>query len=148
MIAESERLFAAAQRVLPGGVNSPVRAFRAVGGTPRFISSGEGAWLVDADGNRYLDLVLSWGPLILGHAHPEVLAAVVEAASRGTTYGAPTELEVRLAERVVAAFPSIEMVRFVSSGTEAAMSAVRLARAATGRSLASRDPSASGRAAD
>ena len=133
MIAESERLFAAAQRVLPGGVNSPVRAFRGVGGTPRFIASGEGAWLVDADGNRYLDLVLSWGPLILGHAHPEVLAAVVEAASRGTTYGAPTELEVRLAERVVAAFPSVEMVRFVSSGTEAAMSAVRLARAATGR---------------
>jgi len=135
MIAESERLFAAAQRVLPGGVNSPVRAFRGVGGTPRFIASGEGAWLVDADGNRYLDLVLSWGPLILGHAHPEVLAAVVEAASRGTTYGAPTELEVRLAERVVAAFPSIEMVRFVSSGTEAAMSAVRLARAATGRTV-------------
>jgi glutamate-1-semialdehyde 2,1-aminomutase len=129
----SERLFAAAQRVLPGGVNSPVRAFHSVGGTPRFIARGEGAWLVDADGNRYVDLVLSWGPLILGHAHPEVLAAVVEAAGRGTTYGAPTELEVRLAERVVATFPSLEMVRFVSSGTEAAMSAVRLARAATGR---------------
>jgi glutamate-1-semialdehyde 2,1-aminomutase len=104
-----------------------------VGGTPRFIARGEGAWLEDADGNRYVDLVLSWGPLILGHAHPEVLAAVVDAARRGTTYGAPTELEVRLAERVVATFPSIEMVRFVSSGTEAAMSAVRLARAATGR---------------
>jgi glutamate-1-semialdehyde 2,1-aminomutase len=133
MITESERLFAAARRVLPGGVNSPVRAFRGVGGTPRFIARGEGAWLEDADGNRYLDLVLSWGPLILGHAHPEVLAAVVEAAGRGTTFGAPTELEVRLAERVVATFPSIEMVRFVSSGTEAAMSAVRLARAATGR---------------
>ena len=131
--AASERLFAAAQRVLPGGVNSPVRAFRGVGGTPRFIARGEGPMLVDADGNRYLDLVLSWGPLILGHAHPEVLAAVVDAAGRGTTYGAPTELEVRLAERVVATFPSIEMVRFVSSGTEAAMSAVRLARAATGR---------------
>ena len=130
---ESERLFAAAQRVLPGGVNSPVRAFRSVGGTPRFIARGEGAWLEDADGNRYVDLVLSWGPLILGHAHPEVLAAVVDAAGRGTTYGAPTELEVRLAERVVATFPSLEMVRFVSSGTEAAMSAVRLARAATGR---------------
>jgi glutamate-1-semialdehyde 2,1-aminomutase len=129
----SERLFAAAQRVLPGGVNSPVRAFRSVGGTPRFIARGQGAWLEDADGNRYVDLVLSWGPLILGHAHPEVLAAVVDAAGRGTTYGAPTELEVRLAERVVATFPSIEMVRFVSSGTEAAMSAVRLARAATGR---------------
>ena len=129
----SERLFAAAQQVLPGGVNSPVRAFRSVGGTPRFIARGEGAWLVDADGNRFVDLVLSWGPLILGHAHPEVLAAVVEAAGRGTTYGAPTELEVRLAEQVVATFPSLEMVRFVSSGTEAAMSAVRLARAATGR---------------
>ncbi len=129
----SERLFAAAQRVLPGGVNSPVRAFRSVGGTPRFIARGRGAWLEDVDGNRYVDLVLSWGPLILGHAHPEVLEAVVDAARRGTTYGAPTELEVRLAERVVALFPSLEMVRFVSSGTEAAMSAVRLARAATGR---------------
>jgi glutamate-1-semialdehyde 2,1-aminomutase len=132
-VAASERLFAAAQRVLPGGVNSPVRAFRSVGGTPRFIARGERATLVDADGNRYVDLVLSWGPLILGHAHPEVLAAIVDAAGRGTTYGAPTELEVRLAERVVATFPSVEMVRFVSSGTEAAMSAVRLARAATGR---------------
>ncbi len=131
--AVSERLFAAARRVLPGGVNSPVRAFGGVGGTPRFIARGEGAWLEDADGNRYVDLVLSWGPLILGHAHPEVVAAVREAAGRGTTYGAPTELEVRLAERVVAMFPSLEMVRFVSSGTEAAMSAVRLARAATGR---------------
>jgi glutamate-1-semialdehyde 2,1-aminomutase len=131
--AVSERLFAEALRVLPGGVNSPVRAFRSVGGTPRFISRGEGAWLIDADGNRYVDLVLSWGPLILGHAHPEVLEAVIGAARNGTTYGAPTELEVRLAERVIATFPAIEMVRFVSSGTEAAMSAVRLARAATGR---------------
>jgi glutamate-1-semialdehyde 2,1-aminomutase len=131
----SERLFAAAQRVLPGGVNSPVRAFRSVGGIPRFIARGEGAALIDADGNRYVDLVLSWGPLILGHAHPEVLAAVVAAAERGTTFGAPTELEVRLAERVVATFPSLEMVRFVSSGTEALMSAVRLARAATERRL-------------
>jgi glutamate-1-semialdehyde 2,1-aminomutase len=130
----SERLFAEAKRVLPGGVNSPVRAFRGVGGTPRFIASGKGAWLTDADGNRYVDLVLSWGPLILGHAHPEVLEAVIAAARRGTTYGAPTELEVRLAEKVVKTFPSVEMVRFVSSGTEAAMSAVRLARAATGRS--------------
>lgn len=131
----SERLFTAAQRVLPGGVNSPVRAFKGVGGTPRFIVRGEGAYLVDADRNRYLDLVLSWGPLIHGHAHPEVLAAVVEAAGRGTTFGAPTELEVRLAERVVATFPSLEMVRFVNSGTEALMSAVRLARAATRRRL-------------
>jgi glutamate-1-semialdehyde 2,1-aminomutase len=133
--AASERLLAAAQRVLPGGVNSPVRAFRAVGGTPRFMSRGEGPWLEDVDGNRYLDLVLSWGPLILGHAHPEVLSAVIEAAERGTTYGAPTELEVRLAERVVATFPGMQMIRFVSSGTEAVMSAVRLARAATRRSL-------------
>jgi glutamate-1-semialdehyde 2,1-aminomutase len=132
-VAASERLFAAAQRVLPGGVNSPVRAFKSVGGTPRFIARGEGATLVDEDGNRYVDLVLSWGPLILGHAHPEVLDAVIQTASRGTTFGAPTELEVRLAERVVATFPSLEMVRFVSSGTEAVMSAVRLARAATGR---------------
>ncbi|HEY5940363.1 MAG TPA: glutamate-1-semialdehyde 2,1-aminomutase [Gemmatimonadales bacterium] len=131
----SERLFNAAQRVLPGGVNSPVRAFKGVGGTPRFMVRGEGAYLIDADRNRYLDLVLSWGPLIHGHAHPEVLAAVVEAAGRGTTFGAPTELEIRLAERVVATFPSLEMVRFVSSGTEALMSAVRLARAATRRRL-------------
>ena len=135
LTAASERLFAAAQRVLPGGVNSPVRAFRGVGGIPRFIARGEGPSLIDADGNRYLDLVLSWGPLILGHAHPEVLTAVIEAAERGTTYGAPTELEVRLAERVVATFPGMQMVRFVSSGTEAVMSAVRLARAATRRTL-------------
>jgi len=135
LTAASERLFAASRRVIPGGVNSPVRAFRGVGGTPRFIARGEGAWLVDADGNRYVDLVLSWGPLILGHAHPEVLEAIVAAAELGTTYGAPTELELRLAERVVATFPSLDMVRFVSSGTEATMSAVRLARAATGRNL-------------
>jgi glutamate-1-semialdehyde 2,1-aminomutase len=133
--AASERLFDAAQRVLPGGVNSPVRAFKSVGGIPRFIVRGEGPALVDADGNRYVDLVLSWGPLILGHADPEVLAAVIGAARKGTTYGAPTELEVRLAERVAATFPGLEMVRFVSSGTEALMSAVRLARAATQRKL-------------
>jgi glutamate-1-semialdehyde 2,1-aminomutase len=135
LTAASERLFAAPQRLLPGGVNSPVRAFKGVGGTPRFIARGEGAWLVDADGNRYVDLLLSWGPLILGHAHPEVLEAIVKAAEAGTTFGAPTELELRLAERVVATFPSVDMVRFVSSGTEATMSAVRLARAATGRAL-------------
>ena len=131
----SEQLFEQAQRVLVGGVNSPVRAFRGVGGFPRFIARGEGPFLIDADGNRYLDLMLSWGPLILGHAHPEVLSAVVDAAGKGMTYGAPTELEVRLAERVTATFPSLEMVRFVSSGTEALMSAVRLARGATGRRL-------------
>jgi glutamate-1-semialdehyde 2,1-aminomutase len=133
--AASERLFAAAQRVLPGGVNSPVRAFRAVGGIPRFIARGDGPSIIDVDGNCYLDLVLSWGPLILGHAHPEVLTSIMEAAELGTSYGAPTELEVRLGERVVASFPGMQMVRFVSSGTEAVMSAVRLARAATRRSL-------------
>ncbi len=131
----SERLFEEAQRLLPGGVNSPVRAFKSVGGVPRFMTRGEGPYLIDADDNRYVDLVLSWGPLILGHAHPEVVAAVVEATRHGTTFGAPTELEIRLAERVVATFPSMEMVRFVSSGTEALMSAVRLSRAATGRRL-------------
>ncbi len=131
----SERLFAAAQRLLPGGVNSPVRAFKGVGGSPRFIDRGQGPFLIDVDGNRYLDLVLSWGPLILGHAHPEVVEAVVGAVGRGTTFGAPTELELRLAERVVTTFPGLEMVRFVSSGTEALMSAVRLARAATERRL-------------
>jgi glutamate-1-semialdehyde 2,1-aminomutase len=134
MTTRSESLFAEAQRLLPGGVNSPVRAFRSVGGTPRFMARGQGAWMEDVDGNRYVDLVNSWGPLILGHAHPSVLEAIVRAARDGTTFGAPTELEVRLAERIVATFPSVEMVRFVSSGTEAAMSAVRLARAATQRS--------------
>lgn len=134
-IARSERLFTAAQRLLPGGVNSPVRAFRGVGGIPRFIVRGEGPVLVDADGNRYVDLVLSWGPLILGHAHPEVVSAVIEAVRQGTSFGAPTELELRLAQEVIGTFPSIEMVRFVSSGTEALMSAVRLVRAATRRPL-------------
>jgi glutamate-1-semialdehyde 2,1-aminomutase len=131
--SRSDALFERALAVIPGGVNSPVRAFRSVGGTPRFIARGEGAWLEDVDGKRYVDLVLSWGPLILGHAHPFVIAAIQDAAARGTTYGAPTEAEVRLAERVTDAFPSIELVRFVSSGTEATMSAIRLARAATGR---------------
>ena len=129
----SRALFAEAERLMPGGVSSPVRAFRSVGGTPRVIARGEGARLEDVDGNHYVDLVLSWGPLILGHAHPGVVAAIADAAALGTTYGAPTELELRLAERVVAAYPSVEMLRFVSSGTEAVMSAVRLARAATGR---------------
>ena len=133
--SRSEALFADALRLMPGGVNSPVRAFRGVGGTPRFMARGEGAHLVDVDGNRYLDLVLSWGPLILGHASPGVLRAITDAASRGTTFGAPCEAEVLLAAKVVATFPSVEMVRFVSSGTEATMSAIRLARAATGRPL-------------
>jgi glutamate-1-semialdehyde 2,1-aminomutase len=133
-VERSAAMFAEAQRLLPGGVSSPVRAFKSVGGTPRFIARGEGAYLVDVDDNRYVDLVLSWGPLILGHAHPGVVAAVSAAAAMGTSFGAPTELELRLAERVMAAFPSLEMLRFVSSGTEAVMSAVRLARAATARS--------------
>lgn len=129
----SDALFARAQQLLPGGVNSPVRAFRGVGGTPRFMARGDGAWLTDADGNRLLDLVLSWGPLILGHASPSVIEAITEVAARGTTFGAPSELEVQLAELVVDTFPAMEMVRFVSSGTEATMSALRLARAVTGR---------------
>jgi glutamate-1-semialdehyde 2,1-aminomutase len=131
--ARSASLFAEAQRIMPGGVSSPVRAFKSVGGTPRFIVRGEGALVVDVDDNRYVDLVLSWGPLILGHAHPGVVATIADAAALGTTFGAPTELELRLAERVIGVFPSIEMLRFVNSGTEAVMSAVRLARAATGR---------------
>ncbi len=130
----SERLFAEATTLLPGGVSSPVRAFRAVGGSPIFIERGEGAYLVDVDGNRYVDYVLSWGPLILGHAHPDVVAALGEALRRGTSYGAPSPLELELARLIRAAMPSIELVRFVSSGTEATMSALRLARAFTGRS--------------
>jgi glutamate-1-semialdehyde 2,1-aminomutase len=129
----SEALFAEAREVIPGGVNSPVRAFGAVGGTPRFIVRGEGAWLWDADGNRYLDMVGSWGPLILGHAHPAVLEAVATAAKDGTTFGAPTEREVRFAETLASWIPSLEMVRLVNSGTEAVLSAIRLARGFTGR---------------
>jgi len=131
---KSEALFERAQRVMPGGVNSPVRAFRAVGGTPFFVQRGEGCFLWDVDGNRYVDFVCSWGPLILGHAHPEVVAAVKEAIEHGTTYGAPTELEIRLAEKIQQAFPSMEMLRLVNSGTEATMSAIRTARGYTGRS--------------
>jgi glutamate-1-semialdehyde 2,1-aminomutase len=130
---KSEALFERARTLIPGGVNSPVRAFRAVGGTPRFVREGRGSRLIDVDGNEYIDYIGSWGPLILGHAHPEVIAAVQETAARGTSFGAPTELEVELAELVCAAVPSIEKVRMVNSGTEAAMSAVRLARGATGR---------------
>src|SRR5215203_2925912 len=128
----SAELFEEAKRLIPGGVNSPVRAFRGVGGTPRFIERGEGAYLYDVDGNRYIDYVLSWGPLILGHAHPAVVRAITEQAARGMSFGAPTELETELARLVVEAVPSVEMVRFVSSGTEATMSALRLARAYTG----------------
>src|SRR6266542_3975792 len=129
----SEQLFARAVELMPGGVNSPVRAFRGVGGTPRFIKSAWGATMTDVDGRSYIDYVGSWGPMILGHADAEVVAAVQEAASRGTSFGAPTELEVELAEEIVDAVPSIEMVRMVSSGTEATMSAIRLARGVTGR---------------
>jgi glutamate-1-semialdehyde 2,1-aminomutase len=131
----SRELFAAAQRVLPGGVNSPVRAFRAVGGTPLFIQRGAGAHIWDADGNEYIDYVLSWGPLILGHAPPDVVAAITLAAQDGTSFGAPTARETELAELVCALVPSVERVRFVNSGTEAVMSALRLARAFTGRDL-------------
>jgi glutamate-1-semialdehyde 2,1-aminomutase len=131
----SERLYERAIRVIPGGVNSPVRAFRAVGGTPLFFVSGRGAHLTDSDGNSYLDLVGSWGPLILGHAHPTVIEAIAQASRQGTTFGAPCPAEVELAERVVASYPGIEQVRLVSSGTEAVMSAIRLARAFTGRDL-------------
>src|SRR5512144_1277697 len=118
----SESLFEAAQQVIPGGVNSPVRAFRGVGGTPFFVDRGEGARVVDADGRSYIDFLGSWGPLILGHAAGAVVEAVAEAARRGTSYGAPTALEVEMAAAVSAAYPSMEMVRLVSSGTEAAMS--------------------------
>ena len=131
--ARSEALMTRAADLFPGGVSSPVRAFGAVGGTPRVIERGRGSRLWDVDGNELVDYVGSWGPAILGHAHPSVVAAIVAAAERGTSYGAPTAGEVELAELIVAAMPSIERLRFVSSGTEAAMSAVRLARAATGR---------------
>jgi glutamate-1-semialdehyde 2,1-aminomutase len=133
MTSRSEELFAAAARVIPGGVNSPVRAFKAVGGTPVFVSRGEGAYLHDVDGRSYVDFVQSWGALLFGHARQEIVDAVALAAARGTSFGAPTEAEVQLAERIVAAVPGVEMVRLVSSGTEAAMSAIRLARGATGR---------------
>jgi glutamate-1-semialdehyde 2,1-aminomutase len=131
--SQSEKLFARAQTLIPGGVNSPVRAFRSVGGAPRFIERGEGAYIWDADGNRYTDYVLSWGPLVLGHAHPAVVTALREAITRGTSYGAPTALENELAQLIIDTVPSIEMIRFVNSGTEATMSALRLARAYTGR---------------
>jgi glutamate-1-semialdehyde 2,1-aminomutase len=129
----SQELFERAQALMPGGVSSPVRAFRAVGGDPLFVDRGEGAYLVDVDGNRYVDYVLSWGPLVLGHAHPRIVAALEEATRRGTSYGAPSPLELELATLIRDAMPALELVRFVSSGTEATMSALRLARAFTGR---------------
>src|SRR5580693_4111866 len=126
--SRSETLFARAQARIPGGVNSPVRAWRGVGGTPLFIQRGEGSHIFDVDGNEYIDYVGSWGPLILGHRHPVVLDALSEAMSRGTSFGAPTEQEIDLAETVREMFPSIEMIRLVNSGTEATMSALRVAR--------------------
>jgi glutamate-1-semialdehyde 2,1-aminomutase len=134
-VSRSAALFEAARQLMPGGVNSPARAFRAVGGTPLFIERGQGARIQDADGRWYVDYVMSWGALALGHAHPEVVHAIARQAARGTTFGAPTALENELAELIIDMMPAVEMVRFVSSGTEAVMSAVRLARAATGRRL-------------
>ena len=132
-LKRSEKLFEEAQRYLPGGVDSPVRAFKAVGGTPPFIARGQGSRIYDEDGNEFIDYVCSWGPLILGHSHPQVVEALKQAVERGTTFGAPTELEVTLARMISSAIPSIEMIRFVNSGTEATMTALRLARAFTGR---------------
>ncbi|MDI6748969.1 MAG: glutamate-1-semialdehyde 2,1-aminomutase [Pseudomonadota bacterium] len=135
MTTRNEALFARAQTTIPGGVNSPVRAFRSVGGVPRFFTRGEGAHVWDADGKRYIDYVGSWGPLILGHADPDTVRAVQEAAAKGLSFGAPTEAEIELAELLVSRVPSLEMVRLVSSGTEATMSAIRLARGHTGRDM-------------
>jgi glutamate-1-semialdehyde 2,1-aminomutase len=132
-VTASARLFADACAVIPGGVNSPVRAFNAVGGTPRFITSARGCWLTDADGNRYVDLVCSWGPMILGHAHPDVVAAVTAAAASGLSFGAPTPSETELAGEIIGRVQPVERIRLVNSGTEATMSAVRLARGFTGR---------------
>jgi glutamate-1-semialdehyde 2,1-aminomutase len=132
-LSHSHTLYQEAQQLLPGGVNSPVRAFRGVGGEPIFIASARGPYLFDVDGNRYLDYVQSWGPMILGHAHPNVVEAVIRASKRGFSFGAPTQAESELAKLVIESVPSIEMVRFVNSGTEATMSALRLARAYTGR---------------
>ena len=133
MTSRNDELFSRAQRSIPGGVNSPVRAFRAVGGTPRFFARGEGACFWDVDGKRYIDYVGSWGPAILGHAHPAVVAAVRDKALHGLSFGAPTEIEVDMAERLIGAVPGLDLVRLVSSGTEATMSALRLARGHTGR---------------
>ena len=132
-ISRNSALFERAKQLIPGGVNSPVRAFKAVGGTPRFVQRAQGAYLWDADGQRYIDYIGSWGPMILGHGHPAVLEAVQKAMLEGFSYGAPTEREVKMAEEIIKLVPSIDMVRLVSSGTEAAMSAIRLARGATGR---------------
>ena len=129
----SEELFAQAQAVIPGGVNSPVRAFKGVGGQPLFFKQGRGAYLVDVDDKHYIDYVGSWGPLILGHCHPNVIAAVTEVLHQGMSFGAPTELEIKLAQKIIALMPSIEKIRMVNSGTEATMTAIRLARGFTHR---------------
>src|SRR5512143_1948962 len=134
-MSRSQELFDRARSVIPGGVDSPVRAFGAVGGTPLFYERGEGAYVVDVDGNRYVDLVQSWGALLFGHARAEIVEAATEAARKGTSFGAPTELEVELASRIVDALPSVDLVRLVSSGTEATMSLIRLARGATRRDV-------------
>ena len=134
-VNQNDLLFERAQKTIPGGVNSPVRAFRQVGGTPRFVSRAKGAYFWDAEDRRYIDLIMSWGPMIVGHAHPEVVEAVQKAAETSFSYGAPTEGEIELAERICALMPSVEQVRMVSSGTEATMSALRLARGYTGRDL-------------
>src|SRR6202521_3509138 len=133
--AKSEELFRRAQEIIPGGVNSPVRAFRSVGGNPPFIARGEGSHIFDVDGNEYIDYVGSWGPLLLGHRHPAILSALEKALAIGTSFGAPTEQEVELAAAICDAVPSIEMVRLVNSGTEATMAAIRVARGFTGRDL-------------
>src|SRR5918995_5723358 len=133
--SRSHALFARAQELMPGGVNSPARAFGGVGGEPVVLERAQGAYLYDVDGNRYIDYIGSWGPMILGHRHPEVVAALEKAISRGTSYGAPTEAESELAERIIDAVASVEKVRLVNSGTEATMSAIRLARGYTGRNL-------------
>ncbi|MBI4710566.1 MAG: aminotransferase class III-fold pyridoxal phosphate-dependent enzyme, partial [Nitrospirae bacterium] len=130
---KSKTLFKKAQSCIPGGVNSPVRAFKAVGGSPIFIESAKGSKIYDADGNEYIDYVLSWGPMILGHTHPQVTKALQKAAEKGTSYGAPTSLEIELAKMILKAYPSMDKVRMVNSGTEAAMSAIRAARGFTGR---------------
>ena len=133
MMNKSQQLFDHAKNVIPGGVNSPVRAFNSVGGTPCFIKRAEGAYIYDADDNAYIDYVGSWGPMILGHNHPAILAAVIETAQSGLSFGAPTEIEISMAEKVRELVPSMESLRMVSSGTEATMSAIRLARGYTGR---------------
>src|SRR5437868_4961567 len=132
-IERSKKLFERAQRSIPGGVNSPVRAFKSVGGTPLFISKAKGAYLFDADNNRYIDYIASWGPMILGHAYEPVIKAIQEQAVYSTSYGAPTELEVKMAELIKSMVPNVDLIRMVSSGTEACMSAIRVARGYTGR---------------